>query len=308
MLLLPLGLSASAADGDFAGGAKPWFIMPWWLKVQYALKSWPQMGFREDSMLILHEGRLVYEKYAKGQGADVPHAGFSVTKSVVSALTGIAVKDGLIDVRDKVRKYYPTANIAGQDSKLDMTIEHLLTMRSGLPDTRDCFKAPDAGLAAFETPQKKTPGGTFAFTYNSGAGPQCLVGILERATGQNLRAFAEERLFGPLGITGVTWETTDYGSPTGGSGISMTSRDMLRLGQLYLGDGVWNGERILPAGWVKSTQPKFNTILSYGYLFWGNGWGPLMGGSYEARGYFGQFITVYPDKNIVIVRTGSGLS
>ena len=305
LIALPLGLSASAADGDFAAGDKPWWIMPWWLKVQYAAKSWIQMGFRQDSLLILHEGRLVHEEYAAGQGADVPHIAMSVTKSVVSALVGIAVGDGLLDVQDKVITYYPGANIAGQDSKRDMTIEHLLTMRSGLPDTQDCFGAADAGLAAFETPQAQKPGGLFSFTYNSGAGPQCLVGILERVTEKNLRVFAEERLFGPLGITDVEWETTDFGSPIGGFGLSMTSRDMLRLGQLYLNGGVWNGARILPEGWTESTQPGFNTILSYGYLFWGNGSGPLMGGSYEARGYLGQFITVYPEKNVVVVRTGS---
>jgi len=304
MLALPLGLGVSATDGVFAEGEKPWWIMPWWLKVQYAAKSWPQMGFKEDGMLILHEGKLVYENYAAGQGPDVPHIAMSVTKSVLSALVGIAVKDGLIDVRDKVREYYPevyTADVQG--GKNDMTVEHLLTMRSGLPDTQDCFRAADAGLAAFETPQETAPGRRFK--YNSGAGPQCLVGIVERVTGKNLMEFAQERLFGPLGITGVTWEATDCGSNTGGFGISMTPRDMARFGYLYLNDGVWEGARILPEGWARSTQPGFNTILSYGYLFWGNGWGALMGGSFEARGYFGQFITVYPDKNVVIVRTGS---
>ena len=303
-LALPLGLSVSATDGVFTEGAKPW-----WLKIQFAVKSWPQMGFKEDGMLILHEGRLVYESYAEGQGPDVPHIAMSVTKSVLSALVGIAVGDGLIDVQDRVSKYYPEANITGQDSKLNMTVEHLLAMRSGLPDTQDCFRAGDAGLAAFESPQAKAPGGLFSFTYNSGAGPQCLVGIVERVTGKNLMDFAQERLFGPLGITGVTWEATDCGSNKGGFGISMSPRDMARFGQLYLNDGVWDGARILPEGWAESTQPPgINTILSYGYLFWGNGGLGIMGGSYEARGFFGQFITIYPDKDVVVVRTGSGLN
>ena len=307
--LAALASMASAADGVFAEGGKPWWIMPRWLKVQYAVKSWPQQGFKEDGMAILHEGKLVYEEYAEGQGPDVPHVAMSVTKSVVAALVGIAVKDGLIDVQEKVYEYYigdvkdGLLDFPGQEGKLNMTVEHLLTMRSGLPDTHDCFRAADAGLAAFETPQETAPGKRFK--YNSGAGPQCLVGIVERVTGQNLLEFAQERLFGPLGITSVTWETTDCGSNIGGFGISMSPRDMLRFGQLYLNDGVWNGGRILPEGWTRSTQPGFNTILSYGYLFWGNGWGALMGGSYEARGYFGQYITVYPDKGVVVVRTGS---
>jgi CubicO group peptidase (beta-lactamase class C family) len=306
LLAPPLALSASATDGDFAPGEKPWFIMPWWLKIQYAVKSWMQMGFKEDSMLILHEGRLVYEQYADGHGENVPHMAMSVTKSVVAALVGIAVEEGLIgSVQDKVHEYYPGASIAGQDSKKDMTIEHLLTMRSGLPDSQGCFRAADAGLAAFETPQAKKPGRLFSFTYNSGAGPQCLIGIVENVTGMKLNDYADLMLFGPLGITNYTWETTDSGSPIGGFGLHMTARDMLRFGQLYLNDGVWNGQRILPEGWAAGTQPAFNTIVSYGLLFWGNGWGPLISGSYEARGFHGQFITVYPEKGVVVVRTGS---
>ena len=306
LLAAPLGFSASAADGIYETGDKPWWIMPLWLKAQYFVKSAFQMGFREDSLLILHEGKLVYEEYGEGWDANDPHMAMSVTKSVLSALAGIAVQDGLIDVQDKVTKFYPEANIAGQNGKLDMTIEHLLTMRSGLPDSQDCFKAADAGLAGFETPQETAPGKRFK--YNTGAGPQTLVGILERVTGKNLRQFADERLFGPLGITSVEWDTTDCGSPIGGMGIYITPRDMLRLGQLYLNDGVWNGARILPEGWTAASQPKTNTMLSYGYLFWGNGWEPFMGSSYEARGYFGQFITVYPDKNAVVVRTGSRMN
>ena len=309
LLAIPLGLSASAADGDFAGGAKPWFIMPWWLKLQYAVKSWPQMGFKEDSLLILHEGKLVYEKYAAGQGVDVPHAANSVTKSVLSALVGIAVGEARIGgVQDKVADYFNNPAIpSGQESKRDMTIEHLLTMRSGLPGdgqkgSQDCFGAPDAGLAAFLTPQKTAPGRKFK--YNSGAGTQCLAGIVKNVTGKTLLGYADEKLFGPLGITGVTWEAVSDGNNKGGMGLKMTSRDMLRLGQLYLNGGAWNGEQLLPAGWSERSQPKVNTILSYGYLFWGNGWDPLLGSSYEARGYAGQFITIYPDKDIVVVRTG----
>jgi len=311
-LLLALALlapGASATDGVYPEGDKPWWIMPWALKIQYAVKSLPQMGRAEDSLLIMHDGKLVYEEYAEGHGPETPHIAMSVTKSVVATLVGICVGDGLIDVQDKVSEYYPEADFSDTldyPSKLNMTVEHLLQMRSGLPDTQDCFKAGDAGLAAFLTPQESAPGAKFK--YNSGAGPQCLVGIVERATGMGLLDFAQERLFGPLGITGVAWDATDCGSPKGGFGISITSPDMLRLGQLYLNGGLWNDTRILPEGWTDSVRPQgFNTIVSYGYLFWGNGWwGPFMGGSYEARGFYGQFITIYPKRGVVVVRTGSG--
>jgi len=316
LLALPLGLYASSAETvqrlwpttQFVTGEKPWWIMPRLLRLQYIPKSATQGGFRQDSLLILHEGRLVHEEYGSGYDMDTPHAAWSVTKSVVSALVGIAVGEGLIEgPEQKVRDFYPEAVIApGQESKLDMTVAHLLQMRSGLPDSSECFRADDAGLAAFETPQERDPGGRFA--YNSGAGPQCVVGILQRATGQNLFDYAQEKLFGPLGMDSVAWERTEDGSPRGGYGIYMTPRDMLRFGYLYLNDGVWDEQRILPEGWVAQTRDMQRAwvIFSYGFFFWDDGNSLLLGPSYEARGLIGQFVTIYPEKGVVVVRTSGG--
>jgi len=105
----------------------------------------------------------------------------------------------------------------------------------------------------------------------------------------------------------LAWETTDCGSPTGGFGISMTSLDMLRFGLLLLNDGMWDDERILPEGWAEFMQPRPNWSFSYGNMINGNGWKPLLGSSFEARGHQGQFVTIYPDRDDVVVRTGSGL-
>ena len=173
----------------FETGAKPAWVHPLLLRMQYFFRTWASVGFWEDSFLIMHEGKIVYESYKRGYDVQKPHAMNSVTKSVVSALVGIAIKEGLIgSVQDKVSDYYPEAVIAaGQESKRDMTIEHLLTMSSGLPadgkfGSFECLNAKDSGLAAFETPQANAPGKEFL--YSSGANMQCLAGILEKVTGR----------------------------------------------------------------------------------------------------------------------------
>ena len=315
LLAMPLGLRASAADEpaviwpteEFVTGCRPWWVSPLLLSASYIPRSVPQLGFRQHSLLILHEGRLVHESYRRGYDAETPHVAFSVTKSVLTALVGVAIAQGYIEgVEQYVIEFFPDATIApGQEQKRGMTIKHLLLMRSGLPTDMDSFEAEDAGLAAFESPQVRAPGARFR--YCSGAGTQTLVGVIERATEQNLLDFATEHLFAPIGITSVEWNTTESGSPVGGFGIYMTPRDMLRFGYLFLRGGEWDGQRILPEGWVEASRPPVAiNPLSYGYMWWGNVWSPLLGRSFEARGFRGQFVTVFPARDLVVVRTGGG--
>ena len=275
------------------------------LEYLYSLRSQGVGRPENDSLLVLHRGRLVYEHYEEGEGEDSLFPVYSCTKTVVSALVGIAIKEGYIDsVDQKVAEFYPEAVIApGQESKADMTIRHLLTMTSGLPQDLeahcdDCMGAPDVGLAAFETPQAAAPGEKFL--YSSNPGMQCLGGILERRTGRTLSEYARVKLFEPLGITSVVWEHLSDGSSRAGSGIEMTARDMLRLGHLYLNDGCWDGLRILPEGWVEQSKPGSS---GYGYLIcdYGSDW--FLGGSLEARGYGGQWITICPKRGLVVART-----
>jgi len=313
LLVVPLGMNAMATSEpetlwpttEFETGRRPLWLSPTLLRMHYNPISWLQLGFREHSLLILHEGRIVYERYRRGYDAETPHVNMSVTKSVLSALVGVAIEQGYIEgVDQRVADFFPDATIApGQESKRDMTIEHLLMMRSGLPTDMDSFTAADAGLAAFESPQVYAPGAEYV--YCSGAGTQTLVGVVERATNQNLLDFAQENLFGPIGMTSVIWNTTDSDSPMGGFGIYMTPRDMARFGYLFLRDGEWDGERILPAGWAEASRPDSRVNpMAYGYMWWSNFWTPLFGASYEARGFFGQFVTVFPQRDLVVVRTG----
>ena len=306
----------------FETGKLPFGLSPKVQKGIIELKGLLIGGSKTDSLLILHKGKIVHEQYYNGYDANTVHKQFSITKSVMSALIGIAIGEGHIgSVNDKVIDYFPEAVIpAGHESKKKMTIEHLLTMTSGL-DTDACWNAffnnggletspwedtlfpkniKDSALWAFELPQKHAPG--TKYHYDSVA-PSILGGIIERATGRKLLDYAQEKLFGPLGMTSVIWDKASDGLPLGGFGISMTPRDMARFGYLYLNYGRWEDKQIIPADFVAITPPRSKSIMAYGYLFWNHSLAPFSN-YYEANGINGQLIIIKPSRDIVVVRTG----
>jgi len=299
---------------DFeTGGVSP--LIPPLLRARYFLKHAGTTA--TDSLLILHKGKLVYENYAAGCDKDTPHFLASASKSVLSALVGIAIGEGKIKgVDDKVVDYFPEARkLPGwQESKADMTVEHLLTMTSGLPGDGDRAdlewwdasaspgEANDTGLASFLAPQQAKPGERYA--YSTGAGCQALACLVSRAVGKNLFAYAKEKLFGPLGMASVTWDAPADGRNYGGMGVRMTPRDMLRFGYLYLNNGRWEDKQIFPAWWAAQSGPRGKNPLAYGRLFMNCGIFPFSS-SFEAAGAMGQYICILPEQDMVVVRTGS---
>jgi len=309
--LLGTAVSAMGAGWpteEFTAGPMPAWFSPLQYRFEYVRRSIPLTNVLTTGLLVLHEGQLGYEKYFYGWDAQSPQAMFSVTKSVVSALVGIAVKEGKIEgVHQKVIEFFPDAVIIDA-RKRDMTIEHLLTMRSGLPGDTDrqdlrWWEAEDTGLAAFETPLLAAPGEVFS--YSSGPSMQTLACLVSRAVGRNLFDYAKEKLFGPLGMRSVRWDAARDGANYGGFGLFMTPRDMLRFGYLYLNGGRWDGQQILPEGWVAQSVPRGLADQNgggYGYLFRAVGSGNA--DAYQAQGQFGQFIDILPAQMAVIVRTG----
>jgi CubicO group peptidase (beta-lactamase class C family) len=204
--------------------------------------------------------------------------------------------------------FFPDAVIAkGQESKRDMTIEHLLTMTSGLPGDGDdsdwpWWEGTDTGKAAFETPQMAAPG--TRFSYSSGPNCHTLACLVSRAVGMNLFDYAKKKLFGPLGMTSVQWDAAEDGRNFGGFGIYMTPRDMARFGYLYLNHGRWEDKQIIPASFVAVTPPRSKAENAYGYLFW-NGRLLQLDSSYQANGAWGQYIDILPEYDTVVVRTSS---
>lgn len=277
-----------------------------------------QLAPHLNSLLVVRGGALIFEWYGAGSGADVRHNVMSVTKSVTSALVGIALDTGdLPDLDEPLSAILPEAFNAKDDPrKRAITIAHLLTMRSGLewyeygPSVLQLTASPDWVRHILDRPLAHEPGTRFNY---STADTHLLSAALARLTGMSLRAYAELYLFGPLGIAPGRWPADPQGITVGGAELELRARDMAKFGYLYLRGGVWQGSRILPEDWVaRSTSPQVAlarqpdecTDLGYGWLWWLRGQSGYAGA--VAVGFGGQFVHVIPALDLVIVITGDG--
>jgi len=236
------------------------------------------------SILIIRHGYLVAEVYYGSNSPTLKHELYSVTKSFTSALVGIAIQKGHIaGVSQPVLDLFADRQVANVDArKKAMTLEHLLTMSSGLdwPESGSAYtttanpyvgmmRSPNWVQFVLDRPMAQPPGAVF--NYNSGAS-HLLSAIVQKTTGTSTLAFARENLWKPLGITDVAWGADTSGIAVGGSDLRLTPRDMAKLGYLYLRGGVWDGQQIVPAEWVKTSTTKHitsgNAGLDYGYQWW----------------------------------------
>ena len=271
------------------------------------------------SFLLIRNGYLVTEAYFDPYTQTIKHPVYSVTKSVTSILTGIAMQEGYIkSVDQKALDFFPEiAKNVTDENVPNITLEHLLTMSAGYNTTT----IPPAELlqqkdASFDTVEYiltynsvlQKPGTTFF--YDSGL-PHLMSAIIQETTGISTLEYAQVKLFDPLGITGVTWETDPRGIPLGNTGLRLSPRDMAKLGYLYLNRGRWDGEQIVPARWVDQSTTKHIETTGlmnaaeddgYGYFWWMDAYG-----GYSAHGFGGQYIFVVPKLNLVAVFT-SGLA
>ena len=303
------------------------------------------------SMLIYRNNMLVFEEYFNGHryqwdapgyrgeqvqwDASMLHQIMSCTKSVTSACIGIAIEKQFIQsVHQSIFDYLPNHQQYKRDGKEAITIEHLLTMTSGLQWNEwnaphgtaandidrlyfECYNDPMS--CVLERPLVSTPGESF--TYNGG-GIIILGEILRNATEMDIIEFSERYLFGLIGVDSLQWDDFPKGEIEAASGLHLKPRDMLKFGITYLNGGVWNGERILSEEWVtkSSTVYRNNTGIKipiedsgrngYGYTWWisevGNGTKKTK--MYRANGWGGQVIMVLPEKDLVVVFTGGNYS
>jgi CubicO group peptidase (beta-lactamase class C family) len=258
-------------------------------------------------LLVIRNGYIVSETYFGSFQQDTRHDLYSVTKSFVSTLIGIALDKGYIDSTDqRVVDFFPGETFASLDEqKQAMTLEDVLTMRTGLDwdegDTayRDLYISPDWVQHMLDMPMVAPPGSQF--NYCSGCS-HLLSAILQQTTGMNPRDFADKNLFKPLGIDNLRWESNPAGIPIGGWGLQLTPREMAKLGYLFLHNGLWDGQQIVSAQWVENaTRSHTGTDgdLGYGYQWWT---APSLG-AYTALGLYGQTIMVIPGSELVIVTT-----
>lgn len=271
-----------------------------------------------DTLLIIQRGEIMLA-YERTPGAlDAPHNLKSATKSVLSALIGIALAAGDIpSLDDTIGKLMPGWFTPSTDPRLrSIRVRDLLMLRSGLdwtefhgPSTVQMTASPDWVRFVLERPLIHDPG--TRHTYSTGD-THLLAALLQQRTGMSALDFATYYLFQPLGITGANWATDPQGIHVGGSELVLTPRDMAKFGQLYLNNGLRSGEQVIPADWVRlSTQPhtlvippgaRGCTTISYGYLWWLRPQGSYE--SFMAVGFGGQFIVVIPALDLVVVLTG----
>jgi len=278
--------------------------------LEQAIITIDQEELAVHSMLVIRNGVIVTERYHPLYGRSKKHDLHSITKSVVSAMVGIAIDKGFISsVEDPVLSYFPDYVPDGDPRRQAITLEHLLTMSSGLRqiDTLQMLQSDDAAQHVLDLEMTSEPGTTW--DYNDG-NYHLLSAILQRTTGMRALEFAEAYLFGPLDISDITWGSDQNGITMGGWGLWMTPRDAAKIGQLYLNDGVWEGEQVVPAEWVHRTVKERWQIENPGEpwnVYYGYGWWLHEIGAFAAHGSGGQFIYVMPDLDVVVVFTG-GLS
>jgi len=236
----------------------------------------------------------------------------SVTKSITSVLTGIAIDKGYIkSLRQPVLDFFPDRKIANLDNrKKKLTIEHLLTMRTGFcrdfehgeQQLDDMRRTNDWVQYMLDQPLLTEPGTEFAYCTG---GTHLLSAIITRATGMNELEFARKHLFEPLGINDIIWPADPAGNNTGGFDLYLQSLDMARIGYMLLNGGLWEKKQIVSKKWIEQSTRfvPLDDNERYGYLWWSPDENPDL---VEARGRGGQRIIFSSQRNIVLVMTGSG--
>ena len=271
------------------------------------------------ALLVVHGGKVVHEFYGEGINQDSTLISWSMAKSMTQALVGMAVKDGLLNISD--------SHLLSQwesDGRRDITLDDLLTMRSGLSWIEDYvdgsvsdviemlfaeseFTGDHASYAASK-PLLHTPG--TQWLYSSGTTniiARVLANALNEPTGshQFFKSFMQTRFFDEIGMNSAIAKFDSAGTFVASSFVYATARDFARFGYLYLNDGVWNGKRLLPEGWVEYAGRVVahdpDMLMDYGAQWWV--W-PDDEGSIMAHGYEGQILWVSPRRDLVIVHCG----
>lgn len=276
-------------------------------------------------LLIAKDDKILYEEYFQGEKASDRHSMFSVTKSFVSALFGMALEDGLIDsIDDPITKYVPELKESGYNGT---KIRDILTMSSGIHFNEDYGDlssdvnrmsmtiATGGSLDDFALSLKRErePG-----TFNNyvSVDTHVLGMLLVKVTGKSLSEYLEERLWKPIGMEHeAIWAIDGEGMEVAMGGLQVSLRDMARLGRLYLHEGNWNGAQIVPAKWVHDSvtpsaphlmpgfdNPQSHTPYGYGFQWWTPS-DPH--GDFMASGIYHQFIYVDPTSGIVIAKTSA---
>ena len=277
------------------------------------------------SLVVVRHGYVAVERYFNGSTATQVHTMQSVSKSVTSLVTGIAIGEGKLSASTKVFDLLPQYDslIRGDERKRSLTVGHLLQMRSGInyyespyegsPHQRLNNSAGDWAAIALGEPMNAAPGALWQ--YNSG-GVIALARAVQAATGERFTDYARQRLFTPLGITTQSWIVSRYDSlPHTGGGLNLRAMDLARVGYLVLRQGRWNGTQVVPESWIlESTRVHTQHTFSlggygsdYGLLWWRipANYGTATDTMITASGNMNQWAFIIPRLDLVIAVTGA---
>ena len=264
-----------------------------------------------DSVTIIRNGYMVVDATFFPFPPESRHIIHSCTKSIVSTLIGIAIEQGYIEsVQQPVLDFFPERTAANLTAdKEAMTLENILNMATGLK-CQDSYlyrwrgldemqQSPDWVQFVLDLPMAEEPG--TKFEYCNGAS-FLLSAIIQETTGMPALEFAEQHLFAPLGISDAVWPSNPQGITIGWGELSIRPHDMAKIGYLYLNEGLWEGEQVVPAPWIEAATRQHISAGTledgYGYQWWVDD-----SGMYIALGYRGQYIVVVPEKEMVVVFT-----
>lgn len=264
------------------------------------------------SFMLLRHGKVVAEAWWNPYGPDLRHSLYSCSKSFTATAVGFAVHEKRLSLNDKIISFFPDKLPASISPNLtELTVKDALMMSDGQEPEPSRVSADDDWVKGFlATPIVHKPGSVFL--YNS-IGTYMLSAIIQKVTGQSVLQYLKPRLFEPLGITGIDWETDMNGVNTGGWGLRVKTEDMAKFAQLFLQKGKWNGKQVLPLGWVEEAStvkiiqhpdmPQEKKDVSdweqgYCYQMW-----RCRHNAYRGDGAFGQYMIVMPDQDAALAVT-----
>ena len=262
--------------------------------------------------VIVKNGYIVDEYYKDGYDAQSVFVLNSASKSVTSALIGIALEQGLIESVDTpIAAYLPRVRELADERWQQITVRHLLTHTSGIQTTDDSLwyawrDSPNWLEYIYALPIVADPGTSFSYSTGN---THLLCAVLQAVAGETADAFAQKYLFGPVGMESASIAADAQGISDGGNGVQMNVYDMARFGLLFLNGGVWEDAQVVPARWVQdSTSVQFardSGSADYGYQWWVRTFGDADYDAYFAQGHGGQYIFVVPQLELVIAFTSN---
>ncbi len=252
-----------------------------------------------EGFLVIRNGYLLFEGYGPGSSVNQLWRIYSATKSVTAMAFGLALADGFVShVNDSVLDYFPNRSIQNPDPrKSNMTLWHLLTMSSGLQ--RSDFglgTQPDWVQYLLDSPMANEPGEFW--NYNGGCS-HLLSGVISETMGVSMETLVLTRLFTPMGISVYDWGADPQGVSTGMAGLSLTLRDLAKLGYLYLNNGTWGSMELISSEWVdECTHPHF--VFPYGEGYGYQWWVDIPVNGYSMRGAGGMRVFVLPEQDLIL--------